>query len=53
MKYRVLVGLNYPNPKGGEFRAEAGDVVDNLPAKSLEWLVRQGLVEKHAEGSDD
>ncbi len=49
MKYRVLVGLNYPTPRG-EKRAEAGDVVDDLPKKSLEWLLRQGHVEEYEGG---
>lgn len=48
MKYRVLTGLNYPG-KGGEKRAEPGDVVTDLPAKSVDWLLDQGLIEK-AEG---
>jgi hypothetical protein len=40
-KYRVLVGVNYPPNK----RAEAGDVVDDLPGKSLKWLREQIFVE--------
>lgn len=40
-KYRVLVGLDYPPGK----RAEAGDVVTDLPEKSVKWLTKQGLVE--------
>lgn len=51
-KYRALNGLNYPNPKGGEHRAEPGDVVDNLPAKSVPWLLRQGHIEEVGEGED-
>ena len=42
--YRVLVGLNYP-AKGGEKRAEPEDVVTDLPAKSLPWLLEGGYVE--------
>lgn len=38
--YRVLVGLDYGK------RAEAGDIVTDLPAKSVTWLVSQGLIEK-------
>lgn len=40
-KYRVLVGLDYPPAK----RAEAGDVVTDLPAKSISWLREAGLIE--------
>lgn len=39
-RYRVLVGLNYPPDR----RAEPGDVVDDLPPKSLKWLVEQSCV---------
>lgn len=39
--YRVLVGLDYPPDR----RAEAGDVVDDLPGKSIKWLTEQGLIE--------
>lgn len=40
-KYRVLVGLDYPPAK----RAEAGDIVSDLPAKSISWLRDAGLIE--------
>lgn len=40
-KYRALVGLDYPPGK----RVEAGEVVADLPEKSVKWLVKQGLVE--------
>lgn len=40
--YRVLTGINYPPGK----RAEAGDVVDDLPGKSIKWLIECGAVEK-------
>lgn len=39
--YRVLVGLDYPPDR----RAEAGDVVEDLPGKSIKWLTEQGLIE--------
>lgn len=39
--YRVLVGLDYPPDR----RAEPGDVVDDLPGKSIKWLTDQGLIE--------
>lgn len=41
MAYKVLAGLTY----GGK-RAEAGDIVDDIPGKSVPWLVEQGLIEK-------
>jgi hypothetical protein len=39
-KYQVLVGLDYPPGK----RAEPGDVVSDLPDKSVKWLLKQELV---------
>jgi hypothetical protein len=53
MKYRALVGLNYPNPKGGEFRAEAGDVVDNIPRKSVAIYLRLGQIEPVADDAGE
>jgi hypothetical protein len=41
--YEVLNGLNYPI-KGGEKRAEPGDVVTDLPAKSIDWLLDRGHI---------
>lgn len=41
VKYRALVGLSYPPDR----RAEAGDIVDDLPAKSIKWLIEQGAIE--------
>lgn len=40
-KYKVLVGINYPPDK----RAEPGDIVSDLPSKSISWLVEQGYIE--------
>jgi hypothetical protein len=41
-KYRVNVGMNFPDPKTGEdVRVEAGEVLDHLPA---EWLLEGGHV---------
>lgn len=40
--YRVLVGIDYPPHK----RAEVGDVVDDIPSGSVEWLLEQGVIEK-------
>lgn len=38
--YKVLVGLDYGNK-----RMEEGDLVSDLPAKSISWLVEQNIVE--------
>jgi hypothetical protein len=40
--YQVLTGLSYPPDK----RAEVGDIVDDLPSKSIQWLINSGHVEK-------
>lgn len=40
-KYRVLQGIDYPPNK----RAEKGDVVDDLPAASVKWLLEIGAIE--------
>lgn len=45
MKYRVLTGLDYP-VKGEYKRAEPGDIVDDIPEKSIGWLLRQGHIEE-------
>lgn len=39
--YRVLAGLDYAGK-----RVEAGAIVDDLPSKSITWLLDQGLIEK-------
>lgn len=44
-KHRVLVGINYPDGKGGEKRAEEGDVVDDLPAGAVKGLLDTGMIE--------
>jgi hypothetical protein len=41
-KYRALVGLDYPPGK----RAEPGDVVDDLPEKSVKWLLKDGKIKE-------
>lgn len=41
-QYRVVRGLNYPPDR----RAEPGDIVDDLPAKSVPWLLKDGDIEK-------
>jgi len=64
-RYRVKVGLNYPTDpaidkrlRAGEEipweerglrRVEPGDVVDDLPALSIPWLLRDGLIEDATE----
>lgn len=42
--YRVKVGLDYP-VKGVEKRAEKGDVVTDLPPKSIPWLLEGDYIE--------
>lgn len=41
-KYLVHVGLDYPPMR----RAEPGETVDDLPAKSVKWLLAQGAITK-------
>ena len=38
-KFEALVGMNYAGK-----RAESGDVVSDLPTKSISWLVEQGHI---------
>ena len=40
-RYRVLTGLDYPPNK----RAEIGDIVEDLPAQSVKWLLADGHIE--------
>lgn len=40
-KYRAVVGLNY-----GDVRVEAGDVVDDIPEDSLDWLLEGNYIVK-------
>lgn len=44
MPYRVLNGLSYPPDR----RAEVGDIVDDLPPKSVKWLLAKGHIEEAA-----
>ena len=39
-KYMLLIGLDYPPDR----RAEAGDVVSDIPAKSIKWLREEGFI---------
>lgn len=40
-QYRVLSGIDYPPNK----RAEAGQVVSDLPPQSVKWLLESGVIE--------
>ena len=40
-QYRALVGIDYPPNK----RAEAGEVVSDLPGDAIKWLLEDGLIE--------
>jgi len=40
-RYRVNQGIDYPPNK----RAEVGDIVDDLPASAIKWLVADGVIE--------
>jgi len=40
IEYKVLVGLDYPPAK----RAEAYDIVTDLPKESISWLVSGGYI---------
>jgi hypothetical protein len=58
-QYKALVGLTYPvgtanieRAKAGKLdavtnwkRAEPGEVVDDIPAVSVPWLLRKGHIE--------
>lgn len=50
-KYRASTGLSY-STKGGDRRVEPGEVVDDIPPKSVPWLLRQGHIEE-VEGGED
>ena len=38
--HKVLRGISY-----GSKRAEAGDVVTDIPSSSIKWLTEQGIIE--------
>jgi hypothetical protein len=42
-QYRVNQGIDYPPDR----RAEPGDLVDDLPADSIPWLLDQGTIERN------
>lgn len=39
--YKILVGIDYAGK-----RAEPGDLADDIPAKSIPWLLEQNIIEK-------
>ena len=42
-QYRVNVGIDYAGR-----RAEPGDLVDDIPTRSVKWLLDQGIIEEAA-----
>lgn len=40
--YKVLTGIDYAGK-----RAEPGDVISDLPNRSIAWLLDQGIIEKN------
>ena len=44
-RYKVLKGIDYPPGR----RAEPGDVVSDIPAMSIGWLLDQGVIEEYVE----
>ena len=45
--YRILTGVEFGNPSK---RYEAGDVANDIPTKSVSWLLEQEIIEL-ADGS--
>lgn len=41
-EYKVLQGIDYPPNK----RAEAGQIVSDLPKDSIPWLLEGGIIER-------
>lgn len=48
-RFRVLVGLDYP-VGSVHVRREPGDIAADIPAKSIPWLLLEGLIESVEEG---
>ena len=46
--YLVNVGIDYPPEK----RAEPGDVVSDIPDKSIPWLLREGIITTVKKGQE-
>lgn len=42
-RFECLVGLDYP-VGSKHVRREAGDIADDIPAKSIPWLLLEGLI---------
>jgi hypothetical protein len=42
-KYLINVGMNYV-VNGAEKRVEPGDIVSDIPAKSIKWLLSDGYI---------
>jgi hypothetical protein len=40
--YRILAGVEFGDPSK---RYEIGDVANDIPSKSISWLVEQGIIE--------
>lgn len=40
-KYLVKTGLEFPPDR----RVEAGEITEDIPAKSIKWLREQGMIE--------
>jgi hypothetical protein len=38
--YRVLRGIDYPPSR----RAEAGDIVSDIPERSVKWMIASGVI---------
>lgn len=47
-RFHVLVGLDYP-VGAKHVRREPGDIADDIPAKSIPWLLLEGLIEPDEE----
>jgi len=46
-QYRALVGIDYPPNK----RAEAGEIISDLPGDAIKWLLEDGLIEDSSKPS--
>ena len=40
--YRILTGVEFGDPSK---RYEIGDVANDIPSKSISWLLEQGIIE--------
>lgn len=45
-KYQVLVELSYPDANGKKKTPKVGEVVSDIPAISVKWLVAQGAIKE-------